>query len=63
MPAGGLGRVRSLAMAKERTEYRQRNAAMVDALIGIANRRSFLQNCNEMMKRHATAIRAPRRCC
>jgi hypothetical protein len=28
-----------LAMAKERTEYRQRTAAMVDALTGIANRR------------------------
>ena len=44
-----------LAMAKERTEYRQRTAAMVDALTGIANRRSFLQDCNEMMKRHASA--------
>jgi diguanylate cyclase (GGDEF)-like protein len=42
-------------MAKERTEYRQRTAAMVDALTGIANRRSFLQDCNEMMKRHASA--------
>jgi diguanylate cyclase (GGDEF)-like protein len=42
-----------LAMAKERTEYRHRTAAMVDPLTGIANRRSFLQDGNEMMKRHA----------
>lgn len=33
-----------LAMAKERTELRHRTAAMVDALTGIANRRSFLQD-------------------
>ena len=32
-----------LAMAKERTEYQLRIAAMVDPLTGIANRRSFLQ--------------------
>jgi diguanylate cyclase (GGDEF)-like protein len=42
-----------LAMAKERTEYRHKTAAMVDPLTGIANRRSFLQDGNEMMKRHA----------
>jgi diguanylate cyclase (GGDEF)-like protein len=42
-----------LAMAKERTEYRHRTAAMVDPLTGIANRRSFLQDGNELMKRHA----------
>jgi diguanylate cyclase (GGDEF)-like protein len=42
-----------LAMAKERTEYRHRTAAMVDPLTGIANRRSFLQDGSELMKRHA----------
>ncbi len=43
-----------LAMAKERTEYRHKTAAMVDPLTGIANRRSFLQDGNEMMKRHGS---------
>jgi diguanylate cyclase (GGDEF)-like protein len=43
-----------LAMAKERTEYRQRTAAMVDPLTGIANRRSFLQDGHELTKRHAS---------
>src|SRR5262249_12292862 len=42
-----------LAMAKERTEYRHRTAAMVDPLTGIANRRSFLNDGNELAKRHA----------
>jgi diguanylate cyclase (GGDEF)-like protein len=42
-----------LAMAKERAEYRLRSAAMVDPLTGIANRRSFLQDSAELMKRHA----------
>jgi diguanylate cyclase (GGDEF)-like protein len=32
-----------LAMAKERTEYRHRNAARTDPLTGIANRRGFLE--------------------
>ncbi len=41
-----------LAMAKERTEYRHRTAAMIDPLTGIANRRSFLQDGTELMKRH-----------
>ena len=40
-----------LAMAKERTEYRHKTAAMVDPLTGIANRRSFLQDGSELMKR------------
>jgi diguanylate cyclase (GGDEF)-like protein len=44
-----------LAMAKERTEYRHKTAAMVDPLTGIANRRSFLHECNELMKRHASS--------
>jgi diguanylate cyclase (GGDEF)-like protein len=42
-----------LAMAKERTEYRHRTAAMVDPLTGIANRRSFLQDGHDLMKQHA----------
>jgi diguanylate cyclase (GGDEF)-like protein len=42
-----------LAMAKERSEYRLRAAAMVDSLTGIANRRSFLQDGAELARRHA----------
>jgi diguanylate cyclase (GGDEF)-like protein len=42
-----------LAMAKERTEYRHRTAAMVDPLTGIANRRSFLHDAADLTKRHA----------
>ena len=42
-----------LAMAKERSEYRLRTAAMVDPLTGLANRRSFLQDATELAKRHA----------
>jgi diguanylate cyclase (GGDEF)-like protein len=44
-----------LAMAKERTEYRQRTAAMVDPLTGIANRRSFLSDAAGLGKRHAAS--------
>ena len=43
-----------LAMAKERTEYRHKTAAMVDPLTGIANRRSFLHDASELMKRHSS---------
>jgi diguanylate cyclase (GGDEF)-like protein len=46
-----------LAMAKERTEHRHKTAAMVDPLTGIANRRSFLQEGNDLMKRHASDAR------
>jgi diguanylate cyclase (GGDEF)-like protein len=42
-----------LAMAKERTEFRHRTAAMVDPLTGLANRRSFLHDGTELAKRHA----------
>jgi len=42
-----------LAMAKERTEFRHRTAAMIDSLTGIANRRAFLQDGAELMKRDA----------
>jgi diguanylate cyclase (GGDEF)-like protein len=41
-----------LAMAKERTELRHRNAAMLDPLTGIANRRAFLQGAEILAKRH-----------
>jgi diguanylate cyclase (GGDEF)-like protein len=46
-----------LAMAKERTEYRQRTAAMVDPLTGIANRRAFMQEVEELMKRNTSELR------
>jgi diguanylate cyclase (GGDEF)-like protein len=42
-----------LAMAKERTELRHRTAAMVDPLTGIANRRSFMQDAAQLVKRHS----------
>jgi diguanylate cyclase (GGDEF)-like protein len=42
-----------LAMAKERTEFCHRTAAMVDPLTGIANRRSFLQDASDLTTRHA----------
>ena len=41
-----------LAMAKERSELRHRAAAMLDPLTGIANRRSFLADANQIAKRH-----------
>jgi diguanylate cyclase (GGDEF)-like protein len=43
-----------LAMAKERTEYRHRTAALVDPLTGIANRRAFLQDGEAQLKRQAS---------
>ena len=49
-----------LAMAKERTEYRHKTAAMVDPLTGIANRRSFLHDAAELTKRHAATLGADR---
>ncbi len=42
-----------LAMAKERTELRHRNAAMLDPLTGLANRRAFLADAGELAKRHS----------
>ncbi len=42
-----------LAMAKERTEFRHKTAAMVDPLTGIANRRAFLQDGAALAKRYA----------
>jgi diguanylate cyclase (GGDEF)-like protein len=43
-----------LAMAKERTEYRHKTAALIDPLTGIANRRSFLQDGEAKLKRRAS---------
>jgi diguanylate cyclase (GGDEF)-like protein len=43
-----------LAMAKERTEYCHKTAAMIDPLTGIANRRAFLQDGEAQLKRRAT---------
>jgi diguanylate cyclase (GGDEF)-like protein len=42
-----------LAMTKERIELRQRTAALVDPLTGIANRRSFLQNVTQLAEHHS----------
>jgi diguanylate cyclase (GGDEF)-like protein len=43
-----------LAMAKERTEYRHKTAALVDPLTGISNRRAFLQDSEVRLKRQAS---------
>ena len=43
-----------LAMAKERTEYRHKTAALIDPLTGIANRRAFLEDGEAQLKRQAT---------
>ncbi len=43
-----------LAMAKERTEFRHRTAAMVDPLTGIANRRSFLQDAQAVAQSYSS---------
>jgi diguanylate cyclase (GGDEF)-like protein len=43
-----------LAMAKERTEYRHKTAALVDPLTGISNRRAFLQDAEVELKRQAS---------
>jgi diguanylate cyclase (GGDEF)-like protein len=42
-----------LAMAKERTEYRHKTAALIDPLTGISNRRAFLQDSEAQLKRQA----------
>jgi diguanylate cyclase (GGDEF)-like protein len=47
-----------LAMAKERTEYRHKTAAMVDPLTGIANRRSFLHDAAQHVKKHVSGATA-----
>jgi diguanylate cyclase (GGDEF)-like protein len=43
-----------LAMAKERTEHRHKTASLIDPLTGIANRRSFLQDGEILLKRQAS---------
>jgi diguanylate cyclase (GGDEF)-like protein len=43
-----------LAMAKERTEYRHKTAALVDPLTGISNRRAFIQDSEVQLKRQAS---------
>ena len=47
-----------LAMAKERTEFRHRTAALVDPLTGISNRRAFLQDGEVQLRRQATDPRS-----
>jgi diguanylate cyclase (GGDEF)-like protein len=47
-----------LAMAKERTEFRHKTAAMVDPLTGIANRRAFLQEAGERAMRRSAGAQA-----
>ncbi len=46
-----------LAMAKERTELRHRNAAMIDPLTGMANRRAFFEEAAQLLKRPALHAR------
>jgi diguanylate cyclase (GGDEF)-like protein len=46
-----------LAMAKERTEFRHKTAAMIDSLTGIANRRAFLHDGTLLMKRQSGGLR------
>jgi diguanylate cyclase (GGDEF)-like protein len=46
-----------LAMAKERTEYRHKTAALVDPLTGISNRRAFLLDGETLLKKQASAPR------
>ncbi len=43
-----------LAMAKERTEYRHKTAALIDPLTGISNRRAFLQEGEAHLKRQTS---------
>jgi diguanylate cyclase (GGDEF)-like protein len=43
-----------LAMAKERAEQRHKTAAMIDPLTGICNRRAFLQEGEEHLKRQTS---------
>lgn len=39
-----------LAMAKERAEFHQRRAALIDSLTGLANRRAFLQGAEDLIR-------------
>ena len=47
-----------LAMAKERTEFRHKTAALVDPLTGVANRRAFLQESDDLMRQQGSAERS-----
>jgi diguanylate cyclase (GGDEF)-like protein len=40
-----------LSMAKERTEYDYKQAALIDPLTGVPNRRAFLQNARDLLRR------------
>lgn len=46
-----------LAMAKERTELRHKTAALIDPLTGLANRRAFLVDAAELVRRQASLDR------
>ncbi|HEY0438623.1 MAG TPA: GGDEF domain-containing protein [Xanthobacteraceae bacterium] len=46
-----------LAMAKERTEFRHKTAAMLDPLTGLANRRCFMQEAEKIARRQVAAVR------
>ena len=46
-----------LAMAKERTEFRHRTAAMVDPLTGLSNRRAFLIDAGELVRKVVAGAR------
>jgi len=47
-----------LAMAKERTEFRHKTAALVDPLTGVANRRAFLQESDDLMRQQGSDERS-----
>jgi diguanylate cyclase (GGDEF)-like protein len=47
-----------LAMAKERTEFRHKTAAMIDPLTGVANRRAFLEESDDLMRQHGSEERS-----
>lgn len=42
-----------LAMAKERTELQHKTASLIDPLTGVANRRAFLLDSEQLARRHA----------
>jgi diguanylate cyclase (GGDEF)-like protein len=46
-----------LAMAKERAEQRHKNAAMMDELTGVANRRGFFAECENLRKSRLAGAR------
>ena len=46
-----------LAMAKERTEFRHKTAAMIDSLTGLANRRAFLAEGTQIVRRQTVERR------